>query len=92
MSVEDICTNLLADWVPSLPAAVSSSFIGWPPFLLEPTTLGGTDVLALRELAVATLWALWRELPNDIGDISIPGIPDLTRNSMLSISGRWPAS
>jgi hypothetical protein len=28
------------------------------------------------QLAVVTLWALWRELPNDIEGTSIPGIPD----------------
>lgn len=46
--VDDICGHLLADWVPSLPAAVGSSFIDWPPFLLEPTMLHGKEVLALR--------------------------------------------
>ncbi len=29
-----------------------------------------------KELAVATLWALWRELPKNINETSIPGIPD----------------
>jgi hypothetical protein len=28
------------------------------------------------QVAVATLWALWEELPEGAGDISIPGIPD----------------
>ena len=28
------------------------------------------------QLAAATLWALWRELPNSIEETSIPGIPD----------------
>ena len=28
------------------------------------------------EVAVAALWALWEELPEGTGDISIPGIPD----------------
>jgi len=48
MSVGDISTQLLVDWVPSLPAAVSSSFIGWPPFLLQTANLNGDSVLALR--------------------------------------------
>jgi hypothetical protein len=28
------------------------------------------------QIAVATLWALWEELPEGAGDITIPGIPD----------------
>lgn len=28
------------------------------------------------QVAVATLWALWEELPEGAGDISIAGIPD----------------
>src|SRR5215469_7589859 len=51
MSVADISSHLLADWVPSLPAAVSSSFIGWPPFLLQSARLGRDDVLAPRTQA-----------------------------------------
>jgi hypothetical protein len=29
-----------------------------------------------KEIAVAALWALWREFPTNIGETSIPGIPD----------------
>jgi len=28
------------------------------------------------QVAVASLWALWRELPNNFDEVSIPGIPD----------------
>jgi hypothetical protein len=48
MTVGDISSHLLADWVPSLPAAIGSSFIGWPPFLFELTKHRNNDVLAIR--------------------------------------------
>jgi hypothetical protein len=51
MTTEDISSHLLADWVPSLPAAVASSFIGWPPFLVEPILFNGHNVLSLRSEA-----------------------------------------
>lgn len=51
MSVGEISSYLLADWVPSLPVAVSSSFMGWPPFLVEVVKLKGNDVLALHAAA-----------------------------------------
>src|SRR5208283_3622082 len=35
MTVNHISAHLLADWVPSLPVNVSSSFVGWPPFLIK---------------------------------------------------------
>jgi len=54
MTAGDISSHLLADWVPSLPAAVGSSFIGWPPFLLEVANFNGNDVLALRAEAGRT--------------------------------------
>lgn len=54
MTTRDICSHLLADWVPSLPAAVSSSFIGWPPFLLGVANFNGNKILALREDAGRT--------------------------------------
>jgi hypothetical protein len=46
MTTDDICGHLMADWVPSLPVAVGSSFVGWPPFLIEP--LEESELLALR--------------------------------------------
>src|SRR5882724_2529763 len=48
MTTSDICGHLLADWVPSLPAAVGSSFIGWPPYLLQVANVSKTDLLAVR--------------------------------------------
>lgn len=48
MTVGDISSHLLADWIPSLPPSVSPSFIGWPPFLIQLGTLNGNDVLVLR--------------------------------------------
>lgn len=48
MTVSHVCSHLLADWVPSLPASVSSSFVGWPPFLIQPVSVDGAEFLALR--------------------------------------------
>jgi len=48
MSTQDIAAHLAADWIPSLPAAVGSSFIGWPPLLIEVVNLDGRSILALR--------------------------------------------
>jgi hypothetical protein len=47
MSVRDISSHLVANWIPSLPAAVASSFIGWPPFLIEVVRFNGIDILVL---------------------------------------------
>lgn len=54
MSTGDICLHLLADWVPSLPASVGTSFIGWPPFLLESRSFNGRDVMTIHKLAGRT--------------------------------------
>jgi hypothetical protein len=35
MTVGDISFQLVADWVPSLPPADGTAFMGWPPFLIE---------------------------------------------------------
>lgn len=51
MTIGHVSAHLLADWVPSLPPAVGSSFIGWPPFLIESTSIKGNVLLALREIA-----------------------------------------
>src|SRR5438105_11090399 len=47
MSIDDICEQLTLDWVPSLPPANGTAFIGWPPFLIEELPYGG--FLSLRE-------------------------------------------
>ena len=54
MSTADISAHLLADWMPWLPPSASTSFMGWPPFLIEVLTLSGNDCLALREEAART--------------------------------------
>lgn len=51
MTRAHICSHLLADWVPSFPASVSSSFVGWPQFLIEDVSSNGQDFLALRSEA-----------------------------------------
>jgi hypothetical protein len=48
LDTSQIAGHLLADWVPSLPAAVGSSFIGWPPFLIEVVRRSGRQLLAVR--------------------------------------------
>jgi hypothetical protein len=49
MTASDVSAHLVADWIPSLPAAVGSSFIGWPPFLIEALDYQGKELLILRE-------------------------------------------
>jgi hypothetical protein len=51
MTTFDIAGHLVADWVPSLPPSVGSSFIGWPEFLIEQIPFNGRSVLALRSKA-----------------------------------------
>lgn len=48
LCADDVCGHVLADWVPSLPAAVGSSFVGWPKFLLQQFPMNGRDFLTLR--------------------------------------------
>jgi hypothetical protein len=48
MSTNDISSQLLADWVPTIPAAVSSSFMGWPSLLIEALPIQGKNFLTLR--------------------------------------------
>ena len=48
MTPAEISGYLLADWLPSVPAPLGTSFMGWPQFLLELTSFKGTNVLALR--------------------------------------------
>jgi hypothetical protein len=49
MSTDDISAQLQVDWMPSLPATVASSLVGWPPFLIETVKSEGIDVLMLRK-------------------------------------------
>lgn len=51
MTTADISSHLLADWVPSLPPAMGSSFLGWPPFLITTVSVNGQALLALDEVA-----------------------------------------
>jgi hypothetical protein len=51
LSTSEVSSHLLHDWIPSLPAAVGSAFMGWPPFLLEPHLVKSTQMLSLRAVA-----------------------------------------
>ena len=51
MTPGDVSNHLVADWIPSLPVSLSSSFIGWPPFLLETSPFDGYDVLTISQSA-----------------------------------------
>ena len=48
MTYAHICSHLLSDWVPSLPVNVRSSFVGWPPFLIDVVQYWNGDFLTLR--------------------------------------------
>lgn len=48
MTVDNVSSHLIADWIPALPAAIGSSFIGWPPYLIEVIKFEGRDLLTLR--------------------------------------------
>lgn len=37
MTTDDICDHLLVDWIPDHPIAKTTSFIGWPKYLVLPT-------------------------------------------------------
>lgn len=52
MTVDDISFHLAVDWVPSLPPADGTAFMGWPPFLIENLpSYSNTTFLALRDRA-----------------------------------------
>jgi len=48
MSSANISAYLMDDWVPSIPAALSSAFMGWPPLLIEETPIDALHYLSLR--------------------------------------------
>ncbi len=49
MTISDISSHLLEDWVPSLPSVVSSAFMGWPLYLIDVNQFQPIDYLVLRE-------------------------------------------
>ncbi len=51
MAAGDISGHLLADWIPSFPLALSSSFVGWPSFLVETVNLQAQQFLTLASVA-----------------------------------------
>src|SRR5215831_7407365 len=51
MTVDDVSFHLALDWVPSLPPADGTAFMGWPPFLIEDIQYNNSSFLALRQKA-----------------------------------------
>jgi hypothetical protein len=52
MTVGEISGYLATDWVPSLPPADGTAFMGWPPFLIENLpSYSNITFLALRDRA-----------------------------------------
>src|SRR5436189_6478589 len=51
MSVSQVSGHLMSDWIRSLPASVGSSFIGWPPYLLEDAMIDKVNALVLHPSA-----------------------------------------
>lgn len=49
--MDQFCLNLLADWAPSFRPEIATSFIGWPPYLLEPRRINEREFWALAEQA-----------------------------------------
>jgi hypothetical protein len=48
LTIGEISSHLLADWIPSLPVTVGPSFIGWPPFLLEAVHVNAENLIVIR--------------------------------------------
>jgi hypothetical protein len=51
MTAGHISGHLLADWIPSFPLALSSSFVGWPSFLIETVDFQTRQFLTLASVA-----------------------------------------
>lgn len=51
MTAGDISGHLLTDWIPSFPLAVSSSFMGWPNFLIDTVSVQSQKFLTLAPVA-----------------------------------------
>ncbi len=54
MTTENISGHLLTDWIPSLPLAVSSSFIGWPSFLIDTVSIDSNEFLTLSPITTGS--------------------------------------
>src|SRR5690242_744893 len=51
MTAGHISGHLLADWIPSFPLALSSSFVGWPSFLIKTVDFQTKQFLTLASVA-----------------------------------------
>jgi hypothetical protein len=61
MTAGDVSGHLLADWIPSFPLAVSSSFVGWPNFLIDTVSVGSQKFLTLA-LVTKTSERQWKSV------------------------------
>jgi hypothetical protein len=105
MTAGDISGHLVADWLPSLPSAVGTSLIGWPPFLIEPPSQIGNDLLTLhtdasrceRQWKSVFSWMLGvagaRHVLNDEGYIWIAPVSAFYANAIHDVDlSRWHPS
>lgn len=51
LTVENVSSQILADWLPMLPTSLSPALVGWPPFLIETVPISIGDCLTLQERA-----------------------------------------
>lgn len=54
MTTGDVSGHLLADWIPSFPAALGASFLGWPQFLITTVTQRSKLFLTLASVTGST--------------------------------------
>lgn len=54
MTAGDISGHLLADWIPSFPLAISSSFVGWPSFLIDTVPVQSQTFLTLASITTGS--------------------------------------
>jgi hypothetical protein len=84
MTTTHVSAHLLADWLPTFPATVSSSLVGWPPFLLEGVPHDGRSVLALKD-ELGRTERQWKSVLSWM--LGIAG----TRHFLLADDYRWIA-
>jgi hypothetical protein len=54
LTVQNVSSHILADWLPALPISLSPTLIGWPPFLIQLARTPLGNCLALQKKAART--------------------------------------